>query len=87
MGATRVCGRRVEQGLVGHAGVDGPLHSIIDAEDLVLRTVVAVALDVLQFHYIESLLDVIGCITIESIEVVESGVKFGLQPSASFDVP
>ena len=76
MGHAGISRGRIEQDLVGFAGLDRLLHRVIDPENDELRTKIPELLYVLSFQDGESLEDVIDVISREVVEVAERGIEF-----------
>lgn len=87
MGNPRIGQRRVEQGLIRLATVDGPLHPVVDVEDLFLGAIAAVRSDVLPRHDRKSLHDAVDVIVGHTVWMEDSSVEFAAQKEATGFVP
>ncbi len=66
---------RIEARLVGLAGLDRPLHGVVEFQDRELGAIIVVLLDVLLLDDREGFHDVVRVIAVDAVEVEEGGVQ------------
>ena len=87
MGNAGITRGRIQARLVGLAGLDRPLHRVVDLQDRELGAIGAVLLNVLLLDDRKGLHDVIGVVAVDAVEVEEGGVEFAAKKEAAGLVP